>query len=105
MRFSFQYYNSSACQLLICSSGIEIRFCKFSFTIVKATCPIFKQRNLTINQNQHNLECLITCQLDFTVLAEDLETAIVATKKEELLSNSNDGDGWTKRNASSRKSA
>ena len=49
---------------------------------------------MTINQKQRNLERLITCQLDFVVLAdmEDLEIAIIATNvEEELLQKSNQG--------------
>ena len=58
--------------------NLEIRFRKLTLTDVKATCPLFRQKGLTIYQKVQNLETLITSQLEFRALAgmEDLEAAI-----------------------------
>ena len=60
------------------SLNLEIRLRKLTFTKVKATCPLFKQLKLSIDEKVRNLESLIESQLDFTTLAEmeDLEGAI-----------------------------
>ena len=57
---------------------LEIRFRKYTFYKVKTTCPLFKQRGLTVEQKVKNLTTLITSQLEFRVLADmmDLENAI-----------------------------
>ena len=62
----------------------EIRFRKFTFTTVKETCPLFKQKKLTIPQKVTNIRSLITSQLDLKTLADmnDLEDAIKATANE-----------------------
>ena len=58
--------------------NLEIRFRKLTLTEVKTTCPLFKQKGLSVAQKVKNLESLIESQLDFKVLADmdDLESAI-----------------------------
>ena len=70
-------------QALHAALNLEIRFRKFSFTTVKATCPLFKQRGLSIQQKVKNIGSLISSQLDLKVLADmtDLESAIIATSE------------------------
>ena len=60
------------------SLNLEIRLRKLTFTKVKASCPLFKQLKLSIDEKVRNLESLIESQLDLTALAEmeDLESAI-----------------------------
>ena len=57
--------------------NLEIRFRKLSLTDVKDTCPLFRQRGLSINKKR-NIKTLISSQLNFCALAsmEDLEVAI-----------------------------
>ena len=57
---------------------MEIRFRKFAFFNVKATCPLFKQLGLSAHQKLKNLTTLISSQLKLKVLAEmeDLEKGI-----------------------------
>ena len=64
--------------------NLEIRFRKFTFTTVKETCPLFKQKKLTIPQKVTNIRSLITSRLDLKTLADmnDLEDAIKATANE-----------------------
>ena len=59
---------------------LEIRFRKFTFTTVKAVCPLFKQRGLSVEQKVKNISSLIDSQLDLKALADmtDLESAINA---------------------------
>ena len=63
------------------SLNLEIRFRKLTLTEVKSTCPLFKQRGLTIDEKVKNLESLINSQLQFRALADmnDLEAAIAVT--------------------------
>jgi len=65
---------------------LEIRFRKFTFYKVKATCPLFKQRGLSVEQKIKNLTTLIGSQLEFKVLADmdDLEKAINETASTEV---------------------
>ena len=58
----------------------EIRFRKFTFTTVKAVCPLFKQRGVSVEQKVKNISSLIDSQLDLKALADmtDLESAINA---------------------------
>ena len=58
------------------SLNAEIRLRKFTFTKIKADCPLFKQRNLTIDQKGRSL---INAQLNLKTLADmtDLESAIM----------------------------
>ena len=55
-----------------------IRFRKLSLVDVKDTCPLFRQKGLSVNEKVKNLETLISSQLEFCALAnmEDLEEAI-----------------------------
>ena len=59
---------------------------KLTFTNVKANCPLFRQKELTIDQKVRNLESLIGKQLVMSVSAtmEDLEEAIIECGKEML---------------------
>ena len=63
--------------------NLEIRLRKLTFTNVKATCPLFCQKGLTIDQKVRNIERLIGTQLDMQVTAtmEDLESAILECSK------------------------
>ena len=58
--------------------NLEIRFRKLSLTNVKDTCPLFRQRGLSINEKKRNLKTMISSQLNFCALAsmEDLDVAI-----------------------------
>ena len=58
--------------------NLEIRFKKLSLTDVKDTCPLFRQRGLSIDEKKMNLKTLISSQLNFCALAsmEDLEVTI-----------------------------
>ena len=58
--------------------NLEIRFRKLTLTEVKTTCPLFRQKGLSVAHKVKNLESLIESQLDFKVLADmdDLESAI-----------------------------
>ena len=58
--------------------NLEIRFRKLSLVDVKDTCPLFRQKGLSVQEKIKNLEILISSQLEFCALAsmEDLETAI-----------------------------
>ena len=58
--------------------NLEIRFRKFTLTEVKDTCPLFKQKGLSVSQRVENLETLINSQLELRALADmdDLEAAI-----------------------------
>ena len=58
--------------------NLEIRFRKLSLVDVKDTCPLFRQKGLSIDEKKRNLEALISSQLNFCALAsmEDLEEAI-----------------------------
>ena len=60
---------------------------KLILTEVKNTCPLFKQKGLSVDQKVKNLESLIDSQLDFKVLADmgDLESAIIGSEKKEVL--------------------
>ena len=60
------------------SLNLEIRLQKVTFTIVKMTCPLFRQQKLSIELKRKNLESLISTQLDLQVKADmnDLEVAI-----------------------------
>ena len=64
------------------SLNAEIRLRKYTLTKIKANCPLFKQRKLTIDQKVRNLKSLISAQLNFKSLADmsDLESAIMNTK-------------------------
>ena len=55
-------------------------------TEVKNTCPLFRQRGLTVDKKVKNLESLINSQLDFNLLAdiEDLESVIIASEIKEV---------------------
>ena len=66
--------------------NLEIRFRKFTLTEVKNTCPLFRQKGLTVEQKVKNLESLIDSQLDFKVLADmdDLESAIDAAGQQQI---------------------
>ena len=57
---------------------LEIQFRKCTFLNVKATCPVFKQWGLSVNQKVTNLTTLISSELELRVLAdmEDLQKAI-----------------------------
>ena len=61
--------------------NLEIRFRKLTFTTVKASCPLFKQRTLAVDQKVKNLTSLIDSQLDLKALADmnDLESVIIAS--------------------------
>ena len=61
--------------------NLEIRFRKYTFTKVKLSCLLFKQRGLIVPQKVKNLTALIESQLDLKSLAEmeDLATAILAS--------------------------
>ena len=63
--------------------NLEIRFHKLTFTTVKASCPLFKQRTLAVGQKVKNLTSLIDSQLDLKALADvnDLESAIIASNE------------------------
>ena len=58
--------------------NLEIRFRKLSLTDIKGTYPLFRQRDLSIDEKKGNLKTLISSQLNFCVLAsmENLEVAI-----------------------------
>ena len=58
--------------------NLEIRFRKLSLTNVKDTCPLFRQRGLSINEKKRNLKTMISSQLNFCALASmgDLDVAI-----------------------------
>ena len=58
--------------------NLEIRFRKFTLNEVKSTCPLFRQKGLSIQLKVKNLEALIDSQLNFKALASmsDLEEAI-----------------------------
>ena len=58
----------------------EIRLRKLTLTKVKANCPLFKQRKLSIDEKVRNIKSLIDTQLSFKTLAnmEDLESAIMS---------------------------
>ena len=58
--------------------NLEIRFKKLSLTDVKDTCPLFRQRGLSIDEKKMNLKTLISSQLNFCALTsmEDLEVTI-----------------------------
>ena len=58
--------------------NLEIRFRKFILTEVKSTCPLFRQKGLTITEKTKNLKTLISSQLEFRALAdvENLEKSI-----------------------------
>ena len=49
--------------------NLEIRFRKLSLTNVKDTCPLFRQRGLSINEKKRNLKTMISSQLNFCALA------------------------------------
>ena len=64
---------------------------------VKDTCPLFRQKGLSIDEKKRNLEALISSQLNFCALAsmEDLEEAITeydvedeAQRKERIVKHS-----------------
>ena len=65
-------------KLLHTSLNLEIRLRKLTYTNIKTTCPLFKQKGLTIKQKVRNLQSLIETQLDMKTLADmdDLEAAI-----------------------------
>lgn len=67
-------------KLLHTALDSEIRFRKYSFINVKTSCPLFKQRGLTVEQKVKNLTALIGSQMELKNLAEmqDLEDAIIA---------------------------
>ena len=46
---------SSTDKALHSALDLEIRFWKFSYTTVKVSCPLFKQRGLTVDQKVKNL--------------------------------------------------
>ena len=58
--------------------NLEVRFRKLSLTDVKDTCPLVRQRGLSIDDKKRNIKTLISSQLNFCALAsmEDLEVAI-----------------------------
>ena len=58
--------------------NLEIRFRKLSLTDIKGTYPLFRQRDLSIDEKKGNLKTVISSQLNFCVLAsmENLEVAI-----------------------------
>ena len=58
--------------------NLEIRYRKFNLTEVKSTCPLFRQKGLTITEKTKNLKTLISSQLEFRALAdvENLEKSI-----------------------------
>ena len=58
--------------------NLEIRFRKYKLNEVKKTCPLFRQKGLSVQQKVKNLEALIDSQLAFKALAtmDDLELAI-----------------------------
>ena len=60
------------------SLNYEIRLRKLTFTQVKASCALFKQKKLSIAEKKRNLLSLISTQLEFKTQAEmvDLECAI-----------------------------
>ena len=70
---------SSTEKSLHTSLNMEIRLRKLTFTNVKASCPLFQQRYLTIEQKTQNLESLIGTQLEMSASAtmSDLEDAIL----------------------------
>ena len=72
--------------MLHASLNLEIRLRKLTFTKVKLSCPLFRQRNLSIQQKVRNLEQLIESQLDMKTMAEmsDLESAIRSSITEEI---------------------
>ena len=55
--------------------NLEIRLRKSTYTNIKTTCPLFKQKSLTIKQK---VQSLIETQVDMKTLADmdDLEAAI-----------------------------
>ena len=61
------------------SLNLEIRLRRLTFTNVKASCPLFCQKGLTIDQKVKNIGSLLTTQLEMSVEAtmDDLEEAIV----------------------------
>ena len=63
------------------SLNFEIRLRKFSFTQVKESCALFRQKNLSIEDKKRNLVSLISTQLEFKTKADmqDLENAIKET--------------------------
>ena len=64
--------------------NLEIRFRKFTLTEVKSSCPLFRQKGLSVQEKLQNLEALIDSQLNFKALASmsDLEAAIGTKSKE-----------------------
>ena len=63
--------------------NLEIRFRKFTLTEVKSSCPLFRQKGLSVQEKVQNLEALIDSQLNFKALASmsDLEAAIGTKSK------------------------
>ena len=61
------------------SLNLEIRLGRLTFTNVKASCPLFRQKGLTIDQKVKNIGSLLTTQLEMSVEAtmDDLDEAIV----------------------------
>ena len=61
------------------SLNLEIRLCRLIFTNVKASCPLFRQKGLTIDQKVKNIGSLLTIQLDMSVEAtmDNLDEAVV----------------------------
>ena len=57
---------------------LEIRFRKFAFFNVEATCPLFKQLGLSVHEKLKNLKTFIISQLELKAVAymEDLEKGI-----------------------------
>ena len=58
--------------------NLEISLRKLTYTNIKTTCRLFKQKGLTVKQKVQNLKSLIETQLDMKTLADmdDLEAAI-----------------------------
>ena len=65
--------------------NLEIRFRKYTLNEVKKTCPLFRQKGLSVQQKVKNLEALIDSQLAFKALAsmDDLELAINDTSTQD----------------------
>ena len=61
------------------SLNLEIRLRRLTFTNVKPSCPLFRQKGLSIEQKVKNIISLISTQLDMRVEAtmNDLEEAIL----------------------------
>ena len=59
--------------------NLEIRLRRLTFTNVKPSCPLFRQKGLSIEQKVKNIISLISTQLDMRVEAtmNDLEEAIL----------------------------